>query len=306
MRPGSVLLSALTLLGLACAGRRGLGPTAATETPSPGPGAPPAGPVVPPPLVESASAPGQAPGSDPTGRGSHAQQERRAIFEAELDPGARQALRQDAGRAGLERDAEPNTSRWRWAPPTGHVLPVRQPDDGRAGPVAHGGGRAGRITPAWRLEPERRRAARERGSATPDSSLRVIEGRPTVTAVRPSSSAERAGPPARLHRDPHRRLGGENLGPRWPPAAPGRGTLLRRLAAARRLIGPARHAGHGQVPRRPRPTRRGGAGARSPQGASRCSSGSCRRCIPRCASRRSATSASSPSTSSSASRCCPT
>ena len=237
MRPGSVLLSVvLTLLGLACAGRRGPGPTTATETPSPGPGAPPAGPVVPPPVVESATAPGQAPGSDPTGRGSHAQQERRAIFE-----GSWTLVRDkhyDKTLGGLDW----NAMRSRYEP-----LALGAPDTATfyrfvnqmlgelgqshlevAGPGA---------SPSLAFEPEGP-APPASGDADPGFVLRVIEGRPTVTVVRPQSPAERAGlRPGFIVTH----IGGWEVktsarGGR--PLRPVEERFYARLAASRRLMGP--------------------------------------------------------------------
>ena len=96
----------------------------------------------------------------------------------------------------------------------------------------------------------------------PASCVRIIEGRPTVTLVRPQSSAERAGLRAGLHRHPHRRLAGADGGPGRSAPAPGRGALLRPGGGGAPAAGADRHPGHRQVPRRPGPARRGGARAR--------------------------------------------
>ena len=205
------------------------------------------------------------------------------------------------------------------APSDAAVLPRAQPDDRRARPVAHADRRPGR------RGRRRRRAARRPGegpaerrpaapaaahrpvsgrrSAIPGLTVRVIEGRPTITRVRAGSSADRAGLAPGLHRHADRGP------PAGRAAATRRGRCARSRSASpsaaraqRRLLGPPGTRVSIALPRRSRPAGQRGAGARSAARAGRCTSATCRRCTPRCAPTRSATSASSPSTSSCCSR----
>ncbi len=215
---------------LGCAARQALPGAAATAAPLPA--SAPAAAVAPPPLAEA----GPAPVIDPSDRGSGDRPIRRAIFE-----GAWTLVRDkhfDKTLGGLDW----NAMRSRYEP-----LALGAPDAatfyrflnqmlGELGQshleVAGPGAPASHV-----FDPDGPPAAG--GEAEPGFVLRIIEGRPTVTLVRPGSSAEGAGiRPGFIVTH----IGG------WPVQTAARGgrplrpveeRFYARVAAARRLLGPA-------------------------------------------------------------------
>ena len=104
----------------------------------------------------------------------------------------------------------------------------------------------------------------------PGLTVRVIEGRPTITRVRAGSSAEHAGlAPGYVVTHIAGTAAGARRAIRPAPLRPVEERFALRRAAQHRLLGPRRHAGLGRLPRRPRSPRQGGPGPRSAARAAR-------------------------------------
>jgi carboxyl-terminal processing protease len=225
----ALLWAALGVSALGCATRQALPAEGAA---APLPAGPPPVAVVPPPLTEA----GPAPGIDPSDPRSGERQLRRAIFE-----GTWTLVRDkhyDKTLGGLDW----NAMRTRYEP-----LALGAPDAatfyrflnqmlGELGQshleVAGPGAPAG---PAF--DPDAPPAAG--GEADPGFVVRIIEGRPTVTLVRPESPAERGGiRPGFIVTH----IGGwavQTAARGGRPLRPVEERFYARVAAARRLLGPA-------------------------------------------------------------------
>jgi carboxyl-terminal processing protease len=229
-RPWTRTLAGLTcaLAATACAGRQ---PGTATATAA-AQGAPAGPPVTPPPLAQAAP----APGVDPNDRHSGERQVRAQIFEGAWTLVRDKHYDRTLGGldwTGLRRKYEPLAL---GAPDVGTFYRFLNQMLGELG-QSHLEVTGPGAPPSAALDSVEPMPAG--GHADPGITVRVIEGRPTVTAVRPGSPAEKAGlRPGFIVTE----IGG------WPvrlrgntprPLRPIEERFYLRVAAMRRLLGPA-------------------------------------------------------------------